>query len=93
MGYRTLSALLAPLLLILLILPALTTAQFQFFNNFFEGQHQQQAQEKQNVPSDSGWYQQVVENGIGGSWPFPFEAFTFLVCILSLLLRMVAFHS
>lgn len=54
------STLLAPI--ILLILPSLTTAQFQFFNNFFEGQ-QQQTQEKQNVASDSGWYQQVVENG------------------------------
>ncbi|ERF73178.1 hypothetical protein EPUS_03019 [Endocarpon pusillum Z07020] len=54
------SILLAPI--ILLILPSLTAAQFQFFNNFFEGQ-QQQPQEKQNVASDSGWYQQVVENG------------------------------
>ncbi len=49
-------------LILLFVLPTLTTAQFQFFNNFFEGQ-QQQSQEKQNVASDSGWYQQVVENG------------------------------
>jgi flagellar basal body-associated protein FliL len=60
-------------LLIVLILPSLTAAQFQFFNNFFEGQHQQQPQEKQNVGSDSGWYQQVVENGMNtfeGSFSF-----------------------
>ena len=55
--------LLSPLFLVLFILPSIATAQFQFFNNFFEGQHQQQPQEKQNVASDSSWYQQVVENG------------------------------
>jgi hypothetical protein len=59
----SLTILFAPLLIVL-ILPSLTVAQFQFFNNFFEGQHQQQPQEKQNVGSDSGWYQQVVENGM-----------------------------
>ena len=60
---KTLTVLSTPTLLVLLILPCIATAQFQFFNNFFEGQHPQQAQEKQNVASDSGWYQQVVENG------------------------------
>jgi len=60
-----LTTLLATFLLVLVILPSLATAQFQFFNNLFEGQ-QQQPQEKQNVGSDSGWYQQVVENGMYG---------------------------
>lgn len=66
MAYRSsLAALLAPLLLILLILPAFSKAKFQFFNNMFESQNPQQAQGKQNVASDSAWYQQVVENGMG----------------------------
>lgn len=72
------STLLAPILL--LILPSLTTAQFQFFNNFFEGQ-QQQTQEKQNVASDSGWYQQVVENGTKDIQP-PTHLFCCSICTL-----------
>ncbi|KAG9235182.1 hypothetical protein BJ875DRAFT_374819 [Amylocarpus encephaloides] len=38
-------------------------AQFQFFEQMFNGgQQQQQRQEPQNVPSDSSWYQQNYEN-------------------------------
>ena len=36
-------------------------AQFQFFEQMFQGQGQQQ--EPQNVASDSGWYQETYENG------------------------------
>jgi hypothetical protein len=47
----------------------LVSAQFQFFEQFFQGGQQQQgAQEKQNVPSDSNWYRQNWE---GGKFPQP----------------------
>jgi len=43
----------------------LGTAQFQFFEQMFQGQQQQQQhQEPQNVASDSSWYQQTYESGI-----------------------------
>lgn len=45
---------------ILLILPA--AAQFQFFEQMFNGQQQQQ-QQPQNAGSDSAWYQQQYEGG------------------------------
>jgi hypothetical protein len=42
----------------------LATAQFQFFEQFFQGGQQPQGQpEKQNVPSDSSWYRQNWEGG------------------------------
>lgn len=49
------------LLLLLLTLTSLATAQFFNFGNMF-GQ-QQQHQEPQNMPSDSEWYQQQYESG------------------------------
>jgi hypothetical protein len=55
-----------------LLLFSLASAQFQFFEQMFQGQggHQQQhhRQEPQNVPSDSKWYQQNYENG---TYTFP----------------------
>ncbi|EXJ60483.1 hypothetical protein A1O7_04636 [Cladophialophora yegresii CBS 114405] len=43
---------------VVLLLMGLASAQFQFFDQFFHGSHQQQQapQEKQNVASDSSWY-------------------------------------
>ncbi|KAK5271966.1 Long chronological lifespan protein 2, partial [Exophiala xenobiotica] len=47
---------------LLLVLAGLATAQFQFFEQFFQGGQQPQGQpEKQNVPSDSSWYRQNWE--------------------------------
>lgn len=43
---------------------AAVTAQFQFFDQFFSGQQQQGGQqEKQNVASDSAWFQQNWHQG------------------------------
>ena len=40
------------------------TAQFQFFEQMFQGQQQHhQPQQAQNVASDSNWYQQNYEAG------------------------------
>ena len=64
--YTLLSAMLR--LLVLSLLTLSVTAQFQFFDQFFGGQQQpQHQQEKQNVASDSKWYQQNWEQGM-----FPF---------------------
>ena len=49
------------LLPIVLALSATASAQFQFFDQMFNGQQQQQ--EPQNVASDSNWYKQVYEQG------------------------------
>jgi hypothetical protein len=49
------------LLPIVLTLSATASAQFQFFEQMFNGQQQQQ--EPQNVASDSNWYKQVYEQG------------------------------
>ncbi len=55
---------------LLLVLAGLATAQFQFFEQFFQGGQQAQGQqEKQNVPSDSSWYRQNWE---GGQYIHPF---------------------
>ena len=48
----------------ILLLVARANAQFQFFEQMFQGQQQQQQQAPQNVPSDSSWYQQNYDNGI-----------------------------
>jgi hypothetical protein len=40
-----------------------SNAQFQFFEQMFQGQ-QQQHQQPQNGPSDSNWYRQQYENGL-----------------------------
>lgn len=48
-----------------LLLFSVANAQFQFFEQMFNGQQQgghQHRQEPQNVPSDSNWYQQNYEN-------------------------------
>ena len=42
----------------------LATAQFQFFEQMFQGGgQQQQQQQQQNVASDSVWYQQTYDSG------------------------------
>jgi hypothetical protein len=64
-----------------LLLFSLASAQFQFFEQMFQGgQQQQQRQEPQNVPSDSSWYQQNYENGTFSSshLVLPFTASLFL---------------
>jgi hypothetical protein len=51
--------------LLLLILPI--NAQFQFFEQMFGGGgggHPGHQHQPQNMPSDSGWYQQQYENGM-----------------------------
>ena len=55
--------------LLLLCFAGLSAAQFQFFEQMFSGgghQHhgQQQQQEKQNVASDSEWYQRTYDGGM-----------------------------
>ena len=53
---------------IAVLLAGLASAQFQFFEQFFNpGQQTQGTQQKQNVPSDSNWYRQNWE---GGMLPF-----------------------
>ena len=57
----------AIIFLLFSLLPTLTSAQFQFFDSFFSGQQQQQqqgGQERQNVASDSAWYQKTWEGGM-----------------------------
>jgi hypothetical protein len=48
-----------------LLFVASANAQFQFFEQMFQGgqQQQQQRQQPQNVPSDSNWYQENYNNG------------------------------
>lgn len=49
---------------LLFLFSSLAAAQFQFFEQFFQGGQQAQGQqEKQNVPSDSSWYRQNWEGG------------------------------
>lgn len=49
----------------ILLLVAGVNAQFQFFEQMFQGQQQQQQQQApQNVPSDSSWYQQNYDKGM-----------------------------
>ena len=49
----------------ILLLVAGANAQFQFFEQMFQGQQQhQQQQAPQNVPSDSSWYQQNYDKGM-----------------------------
>ena len=55
------------LLSTILLLVSSVSAQFQFFDQFFQGgnqQQQQQAQQKQNAPSDSNWYRGMWEGGM-----------------------------
>jgi hypothetical protein len=47
-----------------LLLIAGANAQFQFFEQMFQGGQQQQRQQPQNVPSDSNWYQEHYNNGL-----------------------------
>jgi hypothetical protein len=47
----------------LLLFLSVASAQFQFFEQMFQGGQQQQRQEPQNMPSDSSWYQQNYDNG------------------------------
>jgi hypothetical protein len=49
-------------LLLLITLALSVSAQFQFFEQFFNGDQQQQAQ-PQNVASDSSWYRQNYAKG------------------------------
>lgn len=51
-------------LLSALLFPFTAQAQFQFFEQMFQGnQQQQQQQQPQNVASDSSWYRQNYEAG------------------------------
>ena len=51
-------------MLIFSLFATVALAQFQFFEQMFQGHgHQQQQQQKQNVGSDSVWYQQQYEAG------------------------------
>jgi len=53
------------LLFTLFTLLSLTFAQFQFFEQMFNGGgQQQQHHQPQNVASDASWYQQTYESGI-----------------------------
>jgi|ERR1711939_298154 len=57
---------------LLLVLAGLATAQFQFFEQFFQGGQQAQGQqEKQNVPSDSSWYRQNWEGATCSNYLCP----------------------
>ncbi|KAL8855497.1 MAG: hypothetical protein Q9198_010840 [Flavoplaca austrocitrina] len=71
---------LSAFLLTLITLLPFTTAQFQFFEQMFQGGHQhQQHQQPQNVASDSEWYQQTYESGIflsPSSIPSPLPTFS-----------------
>ncbi|KAI4220275.1 MAG: hypothetical protein L6R36_007730 [Xanthoria steineri] len=70
----TMTKILPTLLLALTTLLPFTFAQFQFFEQMFQGghQHQQQQPQAQNVASDSEWYQQTYESGsIHPLSPFP----------------------
>ncbi|KAJ9629168.1 Long chronological lifespan protein 2 [Knufia peltigerae] len=50
---------------LLFLFSSLAAAQFQFFEQFFQGGQQAQGQqEKQNVPSDSSWYRQNWEGDV-----------------------------
>jgi hypothetical protein len=56
------SLFLLPITFLLTLLPTLSLAQFQFFEQMFHPQ-QQAPQEPQNVASDSNWYQRNYEDG------------------------------
>ena len=58
------------LLLAILSLTTLATAQFQFFEHMFNGDQHGQQQQPQNTGSDSVWYQQNYERGLSVSSPF-----------------------
>jgi hypothetical protein len=47
----------------ILLLVSSTSAQFNFFEQMFQGGQQQQRHEPQNTASDSNWYQQNYEAG------------------------------
>jgi hypothetical protein len=46
-----------------LLLAATVNAQFNFFEQMFQGGGGQQRQEPQNVASDPTWYQENFDNG------------------------------
>jgi hypothetical protein len=56
----------------ILLLVVGVNAQFQFFEQMFQGgQQNQQQQAPKDVPSDSSWYQQNYDNGMDfWSWIF-----------------------
>jgi len=60
---RSSGGLLLPIILFLSLLLPPAAAQFQFFEQMFQGHPQQQHQEPQNVASDSNWYQENYQNG------------------------------
>ena len=59
--------------LVLALFAGLSAAQFQFFEQMFGGQQQHhqghQHQEKQNVASDSEWYQRTYDGGTSSPSP------------------------
>ncbi|KAL2424207.1 Long chronological lifespan protein 2 [Exophiala dermatitidis] len=58
---------------LILLFVGLAAAQFQFFEQFFQGgqQGQQASQDKQNVPSDSSWYRQNWEGATCSNYLCP----------------------
>ncbi|KIW39085.1 uncharacterized protein PV06_08896 [Exophiala oligosperma] len=57
---------------LLFLFSSLAAAQFQFFEQFFQGGQQAQGQqEKQNVPSDSSWYRQNWEGATCSNYLCP----------------------
>ena len=62
--HHSLQGIMKTTLSIIILLAGLTSAQFQFFEQFFNpGQQAQGTQQKQNVPSDSNWFRQNWEGG------------------------------
>jgi len=58
-----------PAFLLALALVASVNAQFgNMFEQFMGGQQRQQQQTRQNVASDSSWYQQTYNNGNSLPW-------------------------
>ena len=64
-----------PLLFFILSLIAISSAQFQFFEQMFTGNQPQQQPQQQNVASDSSWYRKTYDGGnqfFPPPPPFPF---------------------
>ncbi|MCJ1467889.1 Long chronological lifespan protein 2 [Pseudocyphellaria aurata] len=65
----------ATYLILLSLLTALSSAQFQFFEQMFSGgnqqQHHHQQQQQQNVASDSSWYRKTYESAYCSNYLCP----------------------
>jgi hypothetical protein len=60
-------------------------AQFQFFEQMFQGGQQHQQQAPKDVPSDSGWYQQNYDAGM---FPSHLHCSVSLTYLFSTLLKL-----